>query len=165
VTPPEGHVRWRDGRAEGGRRRDEGVWGWVDVHHTATPGDRPLAESMRSMWEWHTRSRTASPPGRGAADILYHVVVAPDGSWAVGRPWDRWAGRADGLQVAFLGDLSRDRPSPAARATMHCLLRDAVRRGVAAPRVRGHRERAATECPGRGGMAWVRVVRARERWI
>lgn len=101
--------------------------------------------------------------------IGYHLLIHPDGTYELGRPWDAIgahckAARHNYTHVSVCLAGSREhRPVPAAqRTTLVRILVEWCRRAhLVATAIEGHRESGAkTECPGRFVMTMLPEIRA-----
>ncbi len=123
------------------RRINELIW-----HCTATPEGREV--SVSEITSWHKQ--------RGFKTIGYHKVVHLDGSVSEGRSESQIgahvAGRNTGtLGYVYVGGLNqnmraKDTRTPAQKATMERLTREAVAR-YRLTKISGHRQYAAKDCP------------------
>ena len=142
--------------------RHSGPVDTVVVHYLWTRLDDPT--DMARVAEWH-RARSFNGPG-------YHYLIRLDGSVEYGRPeWARGAhvgGQNDRkIGVAFEGgrlrgsDDGHDTRTPAQKAKMRKLIRDIKKRHPSIKRVVGHRDLAATQCPGFDVAAWWAKAKAK----
>jgi hypothetical protein len=123
----------------------------LTVHHSGIVfrRNREAPDKLRSIQEYHQ--------SRGFSDIAYHFVVDRHGNLYKGRPsWARPDSFTDystrgHLTVMCLGNFS-EQSIPAAQLEALCdVLAWAVGRfDVPTRRIGGHRDYAATECPGDG---------------
>ena len=125
----------------------------VTLHHTGPPpwwGAPDAPAYLRAIQSFHTG------PERGWPDIAYHLLVDLDGAVWAGRPLAFAGDSATAYDptghalVAVLGDYDLQTPN----ADQFHALRAAVRRlletyGLGAHALGGHRDYAATACPGR----------------
>ena len=130
----------------------------VTIHHTAVPA-RPgqdTAARLRSYQDNHQRVR-------GWPDIAYHLIIGPSGEVYAGRDRGfrgdsstRYA--LDGqLLVCLDGDFeAHPLPVPQGEALTRLLAWAQAAHRVPAAAVQPHRARAATACPGRAVMEWLR---------
>lgn len=135
--------------------------GWGDI------GYQFLVDEAGNVYEGrHTDDDPSTPPGRNAAGD--GVVAAHVSGWNSGN-----------LGTALLGTLTARRPTaPAQRATERLLAELAARHGIdprgsaryvnpssgaswTGPNIPGHRDFAATECPGGGMYALLPTLRDR----
>ncbi len=150
----------------------------ITIHHTALSSAPPASASadqdearMRVIWNSHVF-------GNGWSDIGYHFIVMPSGRVFAARD-ERKRGAHDvindGLGIAFDGIYSsatinqRQFEAAVSLCTLLC-----KRYGIAntvspvptatadfgtrnLPRILGHRDRVATECPGSAGGTTVRL--------
>jgi hypothetical protein len=127
----------------------------ITVHHDAldnsslrTDGD--VIRRLSSIRLGHV-SRRPEP----FADIGYHFIIDPKGQVWEGRSTCYQGAHVRGqnennLGIMLLGHFDRNRPTPAAIATLEAfVILQMHRYGVSATRVRTHQELASTECPGR----------------
>jgi hypothetical protein len=117
-------------------------------HYTATPAGREV--SVDEIRQWHRQ--------RGFRDVGYHKVVHLDGSVSEGRPESQVGAHVGGRNTGTLGycyvgglpktggNKGRDTRTPAQKATMERLTREAIAR-YGLTDVCGHRDLAATQCP------------------
>lgn len=125
------------------RRIDELIW-----HCTATPAGREV--TVAEIDRWHK--------ARGWSGIGYHKLVHLDGSVSEGRPESKIGAHVAGRNSRTLGYVyaggvdaankkrARDTRTPAQKATMLRLTREAVERhGLT--RISGHNEYANKACP------------------
>ena len=123
------------------RQINELIW-----HCTATPEGREV--TVRDITAWHRK--------RGWKTIGYHKVVHLDGSVSEGRPENvvgaHVANRNTGtLGYVYVGGLDKnsrpkDTRTPAQKATMERLTREAIRT-YSLKKVSGHKDYAAKACP------------------
>jgi len=128
------------------------------VHYTTGQelGREDTAQWVRGIQAYHQ-------DGRGWNDIGYNFLIDREGRIFEGRGWDvvgahctGWNTRAYG--VAFLGN---DDPDPVqdvpevARVSFKALYDEACRRSGRDLTRFGHRDHAATQCPGDELYAWV----------
>jgi hypothetical protein len=136
----------------------------LTVHHSATVlGDnREAPERFRDEQRNHQ--------GRGWPDIAYHVLIDRHGNVYRGRPM--WAegdtateyNPRGHLQLMCEGNFERQRPSDAqVQALVDVLAWAAARFNVGVRTVRGHRDYAATACPGDALYHRLSEVRRRVR--
>ena len=137
----------------------------IVIHYTATfPDQEVTAQIVR---DWHL--------ARNFRDIGYHYLIRRDGTVDRGRP-ETEAGahvmgqNANKLGVAWAGGLERAtgvnvgvwNPTPAQEASMGRLLGELLERHPGA-RVVGHRDLAATQCPGGDAGAWWAAWQAKQK--
>lgn len=137
----------------------------MTVHHTesgSTAGGQRVDAAM--IGRWH-EARHISGPYHGAQAAAYHFIILPDGTVQAGRPLNvRGSGtmnmddNARSIGVALVGDFSsktnhgQESPGRPTAAQLKSLTRLALwafatfRFGPA--QVHGHREVAASDCPG-----------------
>lgn len=117
------------------------------IHHTATPRGRDV--SAAEIREWHKQ--------RGFRDIGYHMVIRLDGSIEHGRAWhDDGAharGHNDDLGVALVGTGPDFTPEQLQTLEAVCIF---LVRYYPDGEIRGHKDLAATECPGFDVRHWLR---------
>jgi hypothetical protein len=162
----------------------------LTVHHTDTVnGDPDPAATVRAIYRYHAvdrgfgdigyhflvaedgrvfEGRWSGTDGDPAHDAAGKVVTAAHvGGWNSGN-----------VGIAVLGTLTSQPPSPAARSSLESVLADlAGRHGIAAtgsgtytnpvngatwtgPNIPGHRDFAATECPGGALYAALPSIRS-----
>jgi hypothetical protein len=122
----------------------------LTVHHSAV-----ALRNNRNAPE-RFRDHQASHQARGWPDIAYHILIDRNGHAYEGRPmWARGDTATDyrtrgHLLVLCEGNFDSQRPSREQAAALADVLAWAVRRfDVPVSRIRGHRDFAATACPGR----------------
>ena len=134
----------------------------IIIHHTATPNtDTDWAARVLSIWNYHTYDN-------GWGDVGYNYLIDPDGIIYEGRAGgdDVIGGHASGhntgtMGVAFLGTFSDTEPTDAALDSAESLLAWKFSQNGISPlenstdhagsyyaNIAGHRDLAATECPG-----------------
>lgn len=134
-----------------------GAVGSITVHHTGIDhrayGTADLLVVQRI--EHHHRDRL------GWACVGYHFLIGDDGTIYEGRPlalqgahvrdWNH-----GNIGLSLMGDFRFRRPSEAQLASLRWLL-ERLRRehAVAVDRVWGHRDLAATDCPGDRLYGWL----------
>jgi len=132
------------------------------IHHTATPNtDTDWPARVRSIWNYHTYDR-------GWGDVGYNYLIDPNGIIYEGRAGgdDVIAGHVSGhntgtMGVAFLGTFSDVEPTDAALDSVELLIAwKSSQKGIEPlesstdyagsyyANIAGHRDLAATECPG-----------------
>jgi len=132
----------------------------ITIHHTATRQDtaRSLAEKLRGLQAFSQRDDSLTDGRRKPAwaDVPYHFYIAVDGSVGEGRPW-RYAGDSNTpydptghLLVVVEGNFEEEQLTAAQRRALALLLPELARRfDVPGARLGGHKDYAATRCPGR----------------
>lgn len=136
------------------------------IHHTDTPNsDTDWAARVRAIYIYHAKP---PPDGRGWGDIGYNYLVDPNGVLYEGRYGgdDVIGGHAVGFNdgtmgLAFLGTYTVTNPSPAMinsaeellawkcdQRNIDPLVSGPDNDGAVYPYICGHRDVAATECPG-----------------
>ncbi|MEE2829051.1 MAG: N-acetylmuramoyl-L-alanine amidase [Myxococcota bacterium] len=123
----------------------------LSVHHTASPGAArgKGAERVRKFQRYHQEHK-------GWPDIAYHFVISPAGTIYEGRS-TRYRGdtatsydTTGHFLVALDGNFEEGRPSDEAMLSLSQLLAWASQEfAVPAQTISGHREHAATACPGK----------------
>lgn len=118
-------------------------------HYTATPKGREV--SVDEVRQWHR--------ARGFADVGYHKLVHLDGSVSEGRPERQGGAHVKGrntgtLGYCYVGGLRKagdtngtDTRTAAQKATILRLTKEAIAKYDLTD-VCGHRDLAATDCPG-----------------
>lgn len=117
-------------------------------HYTATPRGRET--SVDEVRRWHLK--------RGFRDVGYHKLVHLDGTVSEGRPEGQVGAHVRGhnrgtIGYCYVGGLNGDpnrgvdTRTPAQKRTMERLTRAAIER-YGLTDVCGHRDLAATDCPG-----------------
>jgi hypothetical protein len=134
-------------------RTDAGQWRWIIIHHTATPSGA-LARI------------NASHKNKGWDECGYHFVVgngteSMDGQIEVGPRWPKQKHGAHtrssdnrfnehGIGVVMVGNFDMSRPSQRQLDSTAKLVAYLMKTyNVPASRVLGHRNAAATDCPGK----------------
>lgn len=122
----------------------------LTVHHSAVV----LRENRKAPERF--RDHQAAHQARGWPDIAYHILIDRNGHVYEGRPlWARGDTSTDyrprgHLLVLCEGNFDRQRLSREQAASLADVLAWAVRRfDVPVARIKGHRDFAATACPGR----------------
>lgn len=120
----------------------------ITIHHTATSNDYVDAvEVIKSIQKYHMDER-------GWCDIGYHFLVDRDGNIYEGRPLSALGAHVAGhnqgnVGIAVLGDFNEREPNAKeidALVTLVSWLVEEYR--IPLGNVKGHRDYAATECPG-----------------
>lgn len=123
----------------------------LTVHHSGAPlrDNRRAPDRVRSAQHYHQRVK-------GWPDIAYHFLIDGDGQVYEGRPLDA---RGDShtrydtsghFLVCIIGDYDQQLVGSAPLEALARLLAwAAVRFQVSPATIRGHRELAATSCPGK----------------
>lgn len=119
----------------------------IVIHHTAGPDDEPPEVIAR----YHLR--------RGWAGVGYHYLVYRGGHVVKTRPVAVIpacvrGSNATSICIAAVGDYERIAPTAALTGAMWTLVR-LLRRAYSVTELGGHREYAATICPGRHLMSVV----------
>ncbi len=136
----------------------------VTVHHTGPPrwDGQPATDAyLRAIQAFHTG------PERGWPDIAYHLLIDLDGGVWAGRP-PRFAGDtataydpAGHALVAVLGDYEAQTPTAAQARALSDTVRWLLEAHALNPAaLGGHRDYAATLCPGR--TLYPLVISARQ---
>lgn len=137
----------------------------VCIHHTAGPftslSRTAEIAKVRGIQAFHMTSPTASPPGRGFADIAYNDLVAPSGRVYVGRgPGVKGGHLFDPLNydwygICFIGQYASTYPSPQkptdeAMAAARELIALRVEQGWVREEflLKGHQDFQLKACPG-----------------
>jgi hypothetical protein len=122
----------------------------LTVHHSAVV----LRDNRKAPERF--RDHQAAHQAEGWPDIAYHILIDRNGHVYEGRPfWARGDTATDyrprgHLLVLCEGNFDRQRPSREQAASLADVLAWAVRRfDVPVARIKGHRDYAATACPGR----------------
>lgn len=118
----------------------------VIVHHSAGPAD----QSVRSIQRFHMDER-------GWNDIGYNFLIRTTGEIFEGRGWHAVGSHTlghntDGIGVCLIG---RDQITDAAKNSLRSIYRVAVDMAGHALQIRGHRDHAATACPGDRVYRWI----------
>ena len=117
------------------------------IHHTAAVTDTGQNETpiLRNIQHDHMNNE-------GWGDIAYHYLIGPSGTIYEGRD-PQYAGDtrtnydpAGYLHICLLGNFNKQEPTTAALASLKSLLQG---------HVYGHRELAATACPGESLQNWL----------
>ena len=137
----------------------------IVIHYTATYPDQDVTAAM--VRDWHL--------ARNFRDIGYHYLIRRDGTVERGRPEDQAGAHVAGhnantLGVAWAGGLERAtgpnvgvwNPTPAQEDAMGRLIGELLERHPGAC-VLGHRDLAATQCPGGDAASWWAAWQARQR--
>jgi hypothetical protein len=121
----------------------------LTVHHAGTQQTTIGPPQYRGWQNWHI-------DGQGWPDLAYHVIIGVDGTIYEGRdPAFRGdTGTTYDTTGHFLvvveGDFEIDQPTPAQLDSLAAVLAwAAVHYGVSPDTISGHRDHAATLCPGR----------------
>ena len=132
--------------------RDPGLIDRLVIHHSAAPGNLPVER----VAIYHVRRREW--PGIG-----YHYYITADGAiywcnWLETVSWHCGGFNQSSVGICLAGDFRRkgSRPTGAQLVACHELI-EALRRVLGPAEVYGHKELAATICPGAG---WVKSTRA-----
>ena len=135
----------------------------VTLHHTGPPawyGTPPAPTYLRQIQAFHTG------PERGWPDIAYHLLVDLDGVVWEGRPLEFAGDTATAYDpaghalIAVLGDYDAQTPNEAqAGAVMETVHRLLATYALEAGVLGGHRDYAATACPGRALYTLLDEVR------
>jgi len=118
------------------------------VHHSAShPNTTP-----KEIEKWHIE--------RGFSGIGYHKIITADGIIHNARPEDEVPASIKGhnkgtLAVCLTGSFSRDTPTNYQLISLQVLLQEWKIRFPSA-KIIGHRDLAATECPGDSLYAWLK---------
>lgn len=132
------------------------------IHYPWTRPDQPTTMAM--IAGWHAK-RNFNGPG-------YHILIRLDGSLEYGRPeWARGAHVAghndrtlgicyEGGRLAGSND-GHDTRTPEQKRVMRQLILDLQKRHPELKRVVGHRDLAATQCPGFDVRAWWSKAKAK----
>lgn len=118
----------------------------IVVHWSATGPDQDIG--AREIRRWHT---DAPPRGRGWTDIGYHLVIRRDGRLEPGRPIEVMGAHVgkhnrSSLGVCYVG--GPDAPITRAQRLTLATVLDYWLAMFPGARVFGHRDLAATQCPG-----------------
>lgn len=94
----------------------------------------------------------------GWTDIFYNWLVHPDGTIVEGRGWGTSPRPENVMTVNFIGNYETDVLTEAAKASAGLMVRECVRRmpQLAGRDVKWHNQRAATACPGRNIISFIR---------
>ncbi|MBU1405603.1 MAG: peptidoglycan recognition protein family protein [Proteobacteria bacterium] len=157
-SPPDGvQLRASWGAAKVGTVGSVHTPKQITIHHTATPNadTLPVEERIRGIQNYHIKAKKWQ-------DIGYHFLISPDGRiWQGRENMERTGAHVGGhnagnIGIAFIGDYQKVAVPQAALAAAATLVRWlADKYGIAINRtnIKGHREWAATTCPGDYVMA------------
>jgi hypothetical protein len=136
----------------------------VTLHHTGPPAwyGRPPADAyLRAIQAFHMG------PERGWPDIAYHFLIDLDGTVWQGRPLTFAGDTATNYDptghalIAVLGDYDVQQPATTqVDAVVRVARWLAEHRGVSPGAIGGHRDLAATACPGRNLYALLDSIRS-----
>lgn len=128
----------------------------IVVHYSATFEDQSFATA--DIRQWHKEA--------GMADVGYHWIIRRDGVVEKGRPEDQIGAHVRGhnehtIGICWIGGLNRktgpligvDNRTPEQTAALVKLIRDIRTRHPGAAVV-GHKNLAATQCPGFDVVKW-----------
>lgn len=147
-------------RYDDGDKSLSGLAEEVAIHHTTTHvdggADATLAQERAHMRELeaigHSRFATPEAPNFG---ISYNVLIFPSGRAYQGVSFDRRGAHTGGHNstvraISFVGNFESERPTQKALDTARAIIAEGRGRHweKGAP-VKGHRDYAATACPGR----------------
>ena len=124
----------------------------ITVHHqgVVTSLNQDAAKRLRTMQAFHQSSK------RGFADISYHFVIDQKGNIYEGRPTHA-PGKsktdynpAGHLLICLLGDFNVQEPTEAQLKALTFVLRWSLQQWRLPPdTIKGHRDYAHTDCPGK----------------
>jgi N-acetyl-anhydromuramyl-L-alanine amidase AmpD len=133
----------------------------ITIHHTASPQSsrRTIVAKMQALQKFSQsahRVAARAPLKPAWPDVPYHFYVAVDGQIAEGRSLD-YAGDTNTdydptghALVVLEGNFENEQPSAQQLRSLYELtLWLARERRIAAVEIKGHKEKAATLCPGR----------------
>jgi len=137
---------------------------YLIIHHTATSRDRTTIEAVK---RYHTKVK-------GWADIGYHWFINGRGELKKGRD-EKWVGAQcntprgnsmnfRSLGIVLTGNFETENPSREQIATLETLVaRLRVKYSIPRQNILGHGEAegAATLCPGKNFLPYLRTYRAR----
>lgn len=133
----------------------------IVVHHSdgRAPGPDLEAKVLQGIQSYHMDEKKWG-------DIAYHFLIAPSGRVFEGRS-PVWAGdsatryQLEGkLLICLLGSYDKAPPTDAALRALARFVRYQQREfDVPSSRVRGHRDYAETDCPGRYLSRWLESFR------
>jgi N-acetylmuramoyl-L-alanine amidase/Mannosyl-glycoprotein endo-beta-N-acetylglucosaminidase len=147
----------------------------ITVHHTFAPAEPAIGQAAESRRM--RQIQNAHMDGRGWSDIGYHYMIMASGRIYQGRP-ERKRGSHDvindGLGICFDGDYTNRQITDAQfRSAVALCTKLCQRMGITdpvtpvstrtnfgtrqLPRILGHRDRVATNCPGVEGGRTVRL--------
>jgi hypothetical protein len=149
-------------------------WSRITVHHSGTEDDARGVRAgegrdvVRKIQKFHMETR-------GWGDIAYHYLIDPAGRVYEGRSI-RYQGAHAGydanrknnnpgnIGICMLGDFESSHPPRQAIASLDALIGSLRgQHGISRARVYGHRELAASECPGPDLARWVQQYRGSAR--
>jgi len=121
----------------------------IVIHHTGTPPGKYIP--VFQIREWHIE--------RGYADIGYHEVIQPGGKIEAGRDRNKIGAHVKGqntgkIGIALVGD-GREGFDEGMHKALKLLLVH-YRKMIPGVRIVGHRDLAATICPGFDVAEWLR---------
>lgn len=131
----------------------------IVVHYTATPAEREV--TVKEIDQWHR--------ARGFKEIGYHYVVHQDGSVQAGRSEDKVGAHVkgrntDSIGVCYVGGLIAGKSAGSNTLTerqeeglIKCIKELLTRYPDA--EVVGHKDLAATQCPGFDVKRWWKKVK------
>ncbi len=120
----------------------------LTVHHAGTQSGTTGPAQFRGWQNWHM-------DGQGWPDLAYHVIIGIDGTVYEGRD-PRYRGdtgttydTTGHFLVVVEGDFNTDEPTPAQVQSLTRVLAWAAEEyGVSSSTIAGHKDYAATTCPG-----------------
>lgn len=131
----------------------------LTIHHTGVTQSpqRSTADKLRALQQFSQREDSLADGRRKPAwpDVPYHFYVAVDGTVAEGREW-RYVGDSNTpydptghLLVVVEGNFETEQLTAEQRQSLDILVPALAKRfGIAADAIGGHRDYAATRCPG-----------------
>ena len=135
----------------------------ITIHHQGNPSPftstdpMVVANELRNIQKDHIRRM-------GAGDIGYHFIIDPAGNIWEGRSLSNLgahvrSGNDENLGIMLLGNFNIQDPTPEQLETLNVFLGQQMDTfGVAPNYVFGHRDLAATECPGDRLYAKLRTL-------
>ena len=129
---------------------------YIIIHHSATSRDQTTFEAIK-----------ANHINRGWGDIGYNWVITADGVLREGRPQNQIGAhcRADGMNykslgICLTGNFQTEQPTEKQLETLKGIIEQL--RGIykiPVENILGHKEVAATACPGSHLMTFIKTIR------
>jgi len=121
---------------------------WLTIHHAGTQSGTTGPAQFRGWQDWHMG-------GQGWGDIAYHLLIGIDGTVYQGRDpaYEGDTGTTYDTTGHFLvvveGNFDHEKPTRAQVESLTRVLAGASEKyGVSPSTISGHRDHAATTCPG-----------------
>ncbi len=156
VPPVHPRMEWNARPFLAGKMRVQNAIRGIVVHHSEGRAPKPGEEAtvIRNIQDFHMNDKKWG-------DIAYHFFITPAGEVFEGRPL-KFAGDTGTVydttgyeMICFLGSYMKELPTEKALKAFSCFAISEMKRlNLDKARIWGHRDLAATDCPGNSLYKW-----------